>query len=227
MTVERLVSLNAWLCFWAQEDFEDGDGCGGDAGDAFGRGDDAKPSPYSTPIPSIDPLQLILKEIVPRAEEREGAAEASSRPRLVLLDVRPYEAYREGRVPASISMPLAGVSRVRTVWAWPAPRLDGMWPDMAGKPHAQRTFLWLTSNEGSVRPAQDAVENELGPPSSRDMPQVVVVGTGTRGSNIRTVMDAQQMWVRLTRVYGYPEDSVQVLDGGYEAWAKLQKDFMR
>lgn len=49
---------------------------------------------------------------------------------------------------------------------------------------------------------------------------LVLVGSGG-------VMDAEQMFARMTRVWGVDEAHVRVLEGGFEAWRDLRDNFNR
>ena len=148
---------------------------------------DTRPSPYETPIPSVDPLTLIVREMIPRSDAFKKAAEGDAGPlmavesALLVVDVRSPDAYAAAHVPSSESLPVGEASRER---------------------------LAELSELARAR-------------YGRDLPvDVVLVGTSRR------VLDAQQMWVRLTRVWGLGEDRVRVLEGGYDGWTKLRGEFL-
>ena len=148
---------------------------------------DTRPSPYETPIPSVDPLTLIVKEMIPRSDAFKKAAAGDAGPllavtsALLLVDVRSRAAFHEAHVPSSESMPVG---------------------------EASKEALGELAKRAAAK-------------YGRDLPvDIVLVGTSRR------VMDAQQMFVRITRVWGMSEQRVRVLEGGFDGWTKLKGEFL-
>lgn len=112
-------------------------------------------------------------------------------PSLVVVDIRPAEAYAAGHVPTSLSLPFLD----KALW----------------------TSMGAGENETLIMPPDDVARSEAGaagllPP---DRHVVLIANAGTMPFDA-----AQSTRAAATlRYIGFPEGTVALLDGGYPAWA--------